>query len=284
MAKRDHLVQEARVDKTGKVTKRWVKPSSAPSSKAMPAPIIQRTQVDEETKNKYARIAAGMSGRRPKPEVDDSPEKRALVKKIAARFVELGVPKPFQAGYNEQAAKERSADLLYSLDELLSHPQADASLAFRLQDRFRQLTPENLRDWLDVADKYFWELNQLKGKSTHRFDPSCEVISGFLHMKSSMKYNGQGTPTEQQCRNFLWTQYSAIGSNLEGERFHQGGGLGVATFRENDELQDFILTNEDEERLQRVAAALRNSGAVRFSEVLAIADGDTIVPLSAGAL
>lgn len=284
MPKRDHLVQEARVDKTGKVTKRWVKPSSSTPAKSIPSPLSPNHKAYAEGTSVYAQIAAGMKPRA-KREVDLSPEKLDLVDKISGRFLRLGVSKPFQAGYNEQASDERSADLLRSLDNLLSHPDADASLARKLQDRFRQLSSDNLRNWLDVAERYFWELDGWHGdKGSQMFKPTCEIISGYLHMKNEMEFNGQGTPTDQQCRNFLWTQRGAHGSNLDGNRVHEGGGLGVAAYIENEEMKAFILENTDDERLLRVAKALKDTKVSRFTEVLAIADGDTVAPLADGAL
>jgi hypothetical protein len=281
---RNNLVPTVITDKNGKVTtvlrrQATFKPEAKPIPAAKLHDVIEDRSFDAQ-RSKYQNILANvqpaiLERQRQKELLEAGAEEKAAIITRLKRSVE-------DTGRDDLTSRINTHHLesFEIMERLFLRKQVNQGFAKLTMERYHSLTGDTFREWLKLAERHYDELSV--------DDREQFLLAGFfsttLMMNDGEKREKRPPLTDQQERNYLRLNIAAFGSTLEGKTIREGSGWGIWMALDNDDMKKFALECEDPEYLERVCAAIKNGNAKRFSEVLVLADGDTIAPLSDGAL
>lgn len=286
---RENLVPATITDKRGRTTTVYRNPSIHNATIAkLPAVTMPKIA---DSREKYRAINESVrqaqEQRRLEKELLEAgaEEKEEIIGRLVKLYEKEGLDKA------EDFRSRRDTHYLEgwsAMERLVSLEPVNKEFMTKVGGLHRSTTGDTFRDWTQLAERHYGALLDSPMGDPRAPQIITGIISACLSETKERKHRTGEALTETQERNFLFLNVAVFGSRLEGKHVYEGGGYGVMTSLDNPDLIDFALTCTDEQRLHRVCEAIRSTGrgtgVTRFTEALAIADGDTSAPLANGAL
>lgn len=275
---KNHLVPVTITDKNNRKTTVYRKPEpTRAAGKKIPAATIPSTTADMR-KSAPLLLSLGLESmgdkvRREKAELmAGADEKAKIISRLTKLHSGFAFPLPLETHYLES---------FQIMDRIMSGDPLQKEFITQTHARFVSIKGPVFRSWAQVADRNYDALTTNPAATPETPD----VLPGLFSAAIYLHDRHRQTPlTEEQELNYLILNIAAIDSTLEGKRIREGSNWGLIACIDNPDLEDFALTCDDPERLQRVANAIRRNPITRFQEAVAIADGETIGTLSDGIL
>ena len=180
--------------------------------------------------------------------------------------------------------------------ELIDNPDAGRSMPFMIDTHMKQLGTEPLTAWLTMMNRHYSDVihsgflvrrNGFEEQEASEYIGAIPRTEYAYYRRRGLTYSqyidfdeDQKFSPEQELNIALIT-LAAWSSDLEGRRDSSNGMYGSTRSIDNSEMMDFAIQST-REQVEAACHVLKNGGATRFSEIIAIIDNEVAIPVAEG--